>query len=613
MLATATSARGQDPTRVVISRAAIEAAGWFNLGEVLVGATGWHRSTLDAVSFFAVADGLPPGAAVPAAPEYLVLVDGQRVGLDVLGAKLLELLPISPAQIESVTVTRAPRLVAGTVAGRGVVEFHTREVRRGPSVAGAWHSGNIIGDPGPYRFTPLATENVDRLGPYNFAFAGFAGAGWDVGAGARQGSSHTTHPEIRRRFDPALFEPLGENKWAPYDVVHARAGGTLLGGRHDVVAGRGWLSGPVFFPLVGVEQWSRGTADHVGGAGSIRRGAASVDYQLAHSALDVRELPSPFPFVAAHARARTAGVLEVGVADQTGRRVRLGAALTRWRVQRDGASAARSDATLFASLTGALGGPTAELSGAIARSSGGPVVAKGLLAAHTSLGAATTLAVSVGYVQHASGDDGTWIDRVLLGLDTLGRDRGARGWADVGVARRLGGGWLAEAAVGAGLLDDVDLLSSDGTSAGVSSTVGVGEARAGLSREVTPRLPVVRLAYRYATPLGGDGALRVALRATPAHSLDGQIVAAVATDFRLGAVVYIASRAQWAALRGAAATPVTLPAVSRLDVSAEKWFWQRRVRTQMLVRNLLNQPERYHPLGADFPLRVHLTLGLELP
>jgi hypothetical protein len=606
-------AQAQDPTRVVITRPQIEAAGWINLGEILTGATGWQRSTLDAVSFFASADGVPPGAAAPAEPEWLVLIDGQRVTGDLLGAKLLELLPLSPAQVDSVTVTRVPRLVAGTIAGRGVVEFHTRQPSRGPAAVAAWHSGNITGDPGPYGFTPLAEENVDRLGPYNHAFASFGGAGWDVAAGVRQGSSHTTHRGIRERFDPALYEQLGEHKWAPYDAVNVRLGGAMLGGRHGLVAGRGWVNGPLFLPLAGGEQWLRGTLEHVGGSGVIDAGVTTISYQLAHSGLDVGELPSPFPFVAGHSRRRTAGLIELGVNDEGNHHARLGVGMTRWSFERNGASAHRVDATLFANATAATGRFAHDLSGALAHSSGGPVVVKGVLATRVATDSLTTLSLALSYVQHTTGEDGTWIDRTLLGLDTLRRERDARAWVDLGGTRRVPAGWIADLGVRVGAVSGVRLLATSGLPLGGPADGGAAELRAGLARRATPILPVARVAYRYATPLNGDAQLRDALRATPVHTLEGSLIGAVARDLRLGAFLYVVSSTRWASLRGGPTAPVRLPAISRVDASVEKWFWRHRVRTQLLVRNLVNQSERYHPLGADFPLRAHLTLAVALP
>ena len=47
-----------------------------------------------------------------------------------------------------------------------------------------------------------------------------------------------------------------------------------------------------------------------------------------------------------------------------------------------------------------------------------------------------------------------------------------------------------------------------------------------------------------------------------------------------------------------------MPAVARLDLSIEKWLLARRLRLQLAGRNLSNGIERYHPLGADFRLRV---------
>ena len=608
----AVEARGQDPTRVVIRREQIESAGWFNLGEMLSGAAGWQRTTLDAVWFFVSSDGLPPGGVAPAEPDWILLIDGQRVASSAFGSRLLELLPLSPAQVESVTVTRVPRLVAGSISGRGVVEFHTRRPLRGPGVAGAWHSGNVTGDPGPYAFTPVGGANVDRLGPYNHAAATFGGAGWEVVAGAHQGSSHITHRGLRERFDPTLYDQLGENKWAPYDALHARVGGVLFGGRHDLIAGRAWVDGPLFLPLAGGEQWLRGELEHVGGSGSVATGPTTIGYQLTHSALEMRELPSPFPFLAGHARRLTSGVVDVTVTDDDGRRARLGASVARWSVDHNAATANRTDATLFGELALAVGRSVSELSGALARSSGGPLVGKGVLSSRFTIDSSTGIAVALSAVQYATGDDGTWIDRALLALDTVQRDRDLRAWADVSVTRRHVRGWVVDVGGRLGTMTGIRLLEANGI-LHPAADGGVGEVRAALSLPATTRFPLTRIAYRYATPLAGDDDVRDALRSTPSHVIEGSVAARVASDFRVATHLYVASRAHWPALRGGPVAPTTLPWVSRLDLSAEKWFWRHRVRTELLLRNVLDRPERYHPLGADLPLRAHITVALALP
>lgn len=597
---------------MVIRRAEIESAGWLNLGEMLTGAVGWQRTTLDAVWFFLSPDGLPPGGVAPAEPDWVLLVDGQRVVTAAYGARLLELLPLSPAQVESVTVTRVPRLAAGTIAGRGVVAFHTRRPSRGPSIAGAWHSGNVTGDPGPYAFTPIGGQNVDRLGPYNHALASFGGAGWDVVAAAHQGSSHITHRGLRERFDPTLYEQLGVHKWAPYDAINARVGGAAFGGRHDLIAGRAWVNGPLFLPLLGGEQLLRGALDYIGGSGAIAMASTTIGYQLTHSALDMRELPSPVPFVAGHSRQTTTGVVDLTLSDEQGRRARLGAGATRWGVDRDETTATRTDATLFGELAATVGRSVNELSGALSRSSGGPLVGKGVLRSQFGVDSLTAISLALSAVQYATGDDGTWIDRALLALDTARRERDLRAWAELALSRRVQRGWLVDLGARAGMVTGVRLLEPNGVPH-ASAEGGLAEVRAGLAAPPTLRFPVARIAYRYATPVGGDVDLRDAFRSAPSHVLEGSLTAMVARDFRVGGFLYVASRAHWPALRGGPSTPVDLSSIARLDLSAEKWFWRRRVRTHLLLRNVFDAPERYHPLGADLPLRAHIAVEVRIP
>ena len=55
------------------------------------------------------------------------------------------------------------------------------------------------------------------------------------------------------------------------------------------------------------------------------------------------------------------------------------------------------------------------------------------------------------------------------------------------------------------------------------------------------------------------------------------------------------------------------PAYTLLDLATEKWFWRRRVRTSLAVRNLLNDRVILHPIGATldlgFYVQVELLLG----
>lgn len=47
-----------------------------------------------------------------------------------------------------------------------------------------------------------------------------------------------------------------------------------------------------------------------------------------------------------------------------------------------------------------------------------------------------------------------------------------------------------------------------------------------------------------------------------------------------------------------------------LDLSIEKWFWNKKIWTNLLFRNIANNVERYHPIGTSLDLRFVFQLHL---
>ena len=56
-----------------------------------------------------------------------------------------------------------------------------------------------------------------------------------------------------------------------------------------------------------------------------------------------------------------------------------------------------------------------------------------------------------------------------------------------------------------------------------------------------------------------------------------------------------------------------MSAVRRLDLSAAKSIWRDRVHAQLVFRNLLDAPQRYHPAGVGSDLSYHVNVSVELP
>ena len=61
----------------------------------------------------------------------MVFVDGQPMMTDLFGLHLIELLPVSVADIDSVVFTRGPTIVDGRSNARGTANIFTRRRARG--------------------------------------------------------------------------------------------------------------------------------------------------------------------------------------------------------------------------------------------------------------------------------------------------------------------------------------------------------------------------------------------------------------------------------------------------------------------------------------------------
>jgi hypothetical protein len=111
---------------------------------------------------------------------------------------------------------------------------------------------------------------------------------------------------------------------------------------------------------------------------------------------------------------------------------------------------------------------------------------------------------------------------------------------------------------------------------------------------------------------GAPTDLRAAMNATPAVSVRADVSKVVMTDLRLSVSGAAASATSWPA-QGIPGEVTDLPALRRVDVSANKRFWRGRMNAQLVIRNLLAADERYHPVGASWNFRTHLAVTLQLP
>jgi hypothetical protein len=602
---------------VVVRRADIEREGWNRVTEILDGAVGWGRASVDGFSYSASPDRLPAaGESGPSMPEWLVVVNGQRVPTDVFGLHLLELLPISVGQIDSVVFTRGPIISAGAPAARGVMSIFLRRAGPGLHAELTYQHGDESGDPGPYRYTDLASPNVEKIGPFAHGDIGWRGPAWDVDAGVHVASINITDTFISSRFSPTTFAGVRPDVIAITPTL--RAGVDALGGRHELMASYGEQRGLMFIAPQRSEQSLRTRSTYVGVDGSLNgAGSTTVVYEGSTSVLDASELASPLAFTVGHTRRHVGGT--VSASHSVGRAtLTIGAVADRWTLVAN---------AVAGSATSSGGGPLMRASLPISRSvtldgsatlifdgAHSPVL-DAAADASFRLDSLTSVTIHGSQIRGHPNKDGSWIDAFMLGyqlparaptLTGIGVTLAHRFVPYLGAAVELRGETVADWAglsrpTSAPFASPADPVLHDGTLIGGHvrvETIGQGVWQGSLEYDRSAPVNLDDRTFNSEVASSAIDDLRAQLSATPVR------------DFRLSGIAHLTGGTRWPAFASSTGSPATVPPVRRIDASMEKWMWQRRLRLELLYRNLLNEPERYHPFGAQWNLRWHVSASL---
>jgi hypothetical protein len=604
-------APAQRARHVNITRADIEAAGWMRISEVLDGAEGWQFTSTDGFTLSPTSDGLPAaGASATGTSMPAIILDGVRVPVTIFGLQQLDLLPITLAQIDSVTFTRGPVIAAGRIEPRGVIAFYSHRPPPGANAQGEFQVGDVANKPGLYQYTPMRPFNREHHGPFEHLLLALADGRIGAELGVRYSTLNTSDTLIGSRI---RFGAIGATNQINLAVPTAHVVVDALGGRQTLDAGHAHYSGLFFVPALGHEQSMRMNATTVNASGLIALPAAvALTYRAGLTSDDIGRLPSPSPFTLAGRHRMTGASAEL--ARTLGRAlISLGTGSESWTLTRPGlAVVQRTDNHLIASAaTGGDDGWSSNIVTELTRS-GGITNAGAVIRSRLALGTADVVAVDASLTTRDTGADGAWIDPLAVGAPpTHDAQRTAvlgASWTHTlvsslalfgGAEYRRVSGWAVAIPSDTGFFE----LRGNTPPAPIIGTLGVASTRLGIEVPSTKRWHA-RLAYTYTASITGDSALRTADRSIARHQLIGGGWLVPGHDWRIGTRVDVASGTYWSAFPALPnGFPPTVPGLRRIDISAEKWVWRRHVRFQYLVRDVLNGVERWQPRSAEFNLR----------
>ena len=128
---------------------------------------------------------------------------------------------------------------------------------------------------------------------------------------------------------------------------------------------------------------------------------------------------------------------------------------------------------------------------------------------------------------------------------------------------------------------------------------------------------VQTLNYLYQNDTDGDTVFTELWQSNPKHRFHYSITFSPKKDFTIYAGANFISSTSWCEYKGIknesnGKYKEYLPAMFTIDITVQKWFWQHKLQGMILIRNITNQNEKYHPVGAVCNLRFHIQCQLYL-
>ncbi len=619
--------------RQVLDADLLRAAGVRRLGDALQLVEAWNLTTVDAFTW-----GLSPGGlSLFGQPSWNLVIDGQPAAIDLFGVRSLDRLPVPLERLDSLVVIETPGLRQGVFSEGGTIHVHTRRPRDGLSLRAGGATANETGDPGPFRFTELATPNVDRIGSELSGVMGYGGRHVyvDLSAGWREHFASNS-PTRARNTEISLGNPLIEQT-----LVSLNAGLESPSGHHHLFAARSITDDLFLLKQFGREVPAESPLTHVGldGVESLSR-ETSLRYRLSYSSSALRERPNSldidFDWDIARWNVSVEANRQLHSHDATvGLAYRKASATTAYPLSEDGFDLI----DLYARLGYQLSPATRQEFALSLIGGAGAVGFKGALTHRWRVASRHEIEAALSYVERLpEEDDRVWywhrrgydflpVNGVGVTLD--GEESETRTIAaHLRWAGRLRRALTARSGVYLRSHYDLALeeqpFQFDSTSQSFSGPVRLltqqGGALAGIdvgaSWQATPRLQIFGY-YRYQDAVSGDAAYKDAWRTVPRHRFQLKTKYRPWPSVSLWGMIDYRGSAYWSDYANAdvqtdGAYSPSLSDALTVDLAAQKWFWKRRLRINLRLHNIFDHAVPYHPIGAAHGLSFVVQGELQL-
>ncbi|MBI9070511.1 MAG: hypothetical protein JEY94_02875 [Melioribacteraceae bacterium] len=153
----------KNPGSRIITSEMLHKSGILNIGDIFLLAKNTYTSTIEGNNLYINQNGLSPFQE----QESIILIDGIRCDINIFRNQNTHVLPITIEQVDFIEFINTPTIVEGEFNSNGIIHIHTKKPPDDLTIRLGYNIGNEIGDPGPYTYINENAKNVDKL-PMNF-------------------------------------------------------------------------------------------------------------------------------------------------------------------------------------------------------------------------------------------------------------------------------------------------------------------------------------------------------------------------------------------------------------------------------------------------------------
>ena len=586
----------------------------------------------------------PNGLCTFQQQDWIVMLDGQRMDINLINIKSLNMLPVSIDQIDSVVIISTPQIYKGEFTERGLIHFYTSRPKNGLSLYGRNTIGNETGDPGPYAYTQYATENVDRLGPDYSFYLGFGRKRWFVRTGLNVQNHYSTDPLIldRNKNTSRIF--FRGQMVSP----SLRLGFNGFSGKHEIFAAYstsnkniftgGFGSDRLYFKPLAREIPVQSSFSHTGINGDVTAAKnLSIHYQVKYSNIKLEKpvdyLNTEFDwklnnflaeFEAAQQKPHYQGKLGIGYQKSS--------LNTGYNLDKNNFSLGK----IYGEINFSFSKNTKQSIGAYCVIADKKFALKTQLTNYWRTGSRSLLTSLFSYSQRLIEEDNNlwfWTARGYGFLKENNVEYEADGkfeksklftgditW-NTNFSQILSLKLCASYRLFRDLyLESQDILLDPFNNPAASPiqiyTRQKGQVlgcKAAAKIQLTPQLKQ-QISYRYSTDIEGSKIFREMWQALPKHQICYTVIYIPVESFALSAGFRSISSSEWIEYKSFDARPQTnyssiIKSKNLVDAALFKWFWKKRLWASLAFHNIFNDNEIYHPFSSRFNLRWHVQIG----